>query len=101
MAESNKHNTRRIGKGMTFVAWIIALSLLAFFFENRLAKQRNPNQAVYSRINAAGVQEVVLKRNRVGHYVTTGTVNGHPLSFCSIPAPVTLPSPPSLPINLA
>ena len=34
MADSNKHNTRRIGKGMTFVAWIIALSLFTFFFEN-------------------------------------------------------------------
>jgi len=81
MAESNKHNTRRLGKGMTFVAWIIALSLLTFFFENRLTKQRNPNQAVYSRINAAGIQEVVLKRNRFGHYVTMGTVNGHAVEF--------------------
>ena len=81
MGESNKHNTRRIGKGMTFVAWIIALSLFTFFFENRLTKQRNPNQAVYSRINAAGIQEVILKRNRFGHYVTTGTVNGHAVEF--------------------
>ena len=96
MADSNKHNTRRIGKGMTFVAWIIALSLLAFFFENRLAKQRNPNQAVYSRINAAGIQEVVLKRNRFGHYVSTGTVNGHAyfdnvrLFAFEVPEPATM-----------
>jgi aspartyl protease family protein len=81
MGESNKHNTRRLGRGMTFVAWIIALALFALFFEDRLAKQRNPNQAVYSRVNAAGIQEVVLKRNRFGHYVTTGTVNGHPVEF--------------------
>ncbi len=81
MAGSEKQYTRRIGKVMTFSAWIVALVLLTLFFNNKLDKQRNPNQAVYSRINEAGVQEVLLKRNRFGHYVTSGTVNGHSVEF--------------------
>lgn len=70
-----------MGKGMTFAAWLIVLVLLTLFFENKLEQQRNPNQAVYSRINDAGIQEVVLKRNRFGHYVTTGTVNNRTVEF--------------------
>jgi aspartyl protease family protein len=74
-------DARRIGKGMTFAAWIIALVLMTLFFNNKLEQQRNPNQAVFTRVNAAGVQEIVLKRNRFGHYVTSGTVNGDPVEF--------------------
>ncbi len=81
MADSNKHNTSRMGRGMTFAAWIVALGLLTLFFNNKLEKQRNPNQSVYSRIDAAGIPEVILKRNRFGHYVTTGTVNGRSVEF--------------------
>lgn len=81
MADSDKRYTGRIGKGMTFAAWLIVLGLLTLYFNNKLVSQNNPNQTVYSRINDAGIQEVVLKRNRYGHYVTTGTVNGHSVEF--------------------
>jgi aspartyl protease family protein len=81
MSDSQQPDTRRIGKGMTIAAWLILLVLLTLFFNSRLDRQRNPNQAVFSRINAAGVQEVVLKRNRYGHYVTSGTVNDLPVEF--------------------
>jgi len=81
MAGSNNHNSSRLGKGMTLVAWIIALGLLTLFFNNRLGKQRNPNQTVFSRIDTAGNPEVILKRNRFGHYITAGSVNGHSVEF--------------------
>ena len=81
MADPDKQLRHRIGKGMTVGAWILVLVLLTLFFENRLDRQRNPNQAVYSRINSAGIYEAVLKRNRYGHYVTTGTVNAQPVEF--------------------
>ncbi|HED19162.1 MAG TPA: TIGR02281 family clan AA aspartic protease [Gammaproteobacteria bacterium] len=81
MADPGKHSTSRLGKGMTLAAWIIALGLLTLFFNNRLDKQRNPNQSVYSRIDDAGRPEVFLKRNRFGHYITTGTVNGRSVEF--------------------
>ena len=66
---------------MIFAAWIVFLALLALFFADRLERQRNPNQAVVTRVNDAGISEVVLKRNRYGHYVTSGTVNGHAVEF--------------------
>lgn len=81
MTNQQQPETRRLGKGMTFAAWILALVLLTLFFNYKLDQQRNPNQAVFTRVNAAGVQEVVLKRNRFGHYVTSGTVNGVPVEF--------------------
>ncbi|MFQ5645162.1 MAG: TIGR02281 family clan AA aspartic protease [Thiogranum sp.] len=81
MADPDKQNTSRLGKGMTLAAWVIALGLLTLFFNNKLDKQRNPNQSVYSRIDDAGTPEVVLKRNRFGHYVTSGTVNGRRVEF--------------------
>jgi aspartyl protease family protein len=81
MADSDKRGTSRLGKGMTFAAWIVALGLFTLFFENRLDEQRNPNQSVYTRVNESGVREVVLKRNRFGHYVTSGAVNDHAVEF--------------------
>ncbi len=65
---------------MIVAAWIVALLLLTLFFNDRLERQRNPNQNVYSRVEN-GVSEVVLKRNRYGHYVTSGSVNGVPVVF--------------------
>jgi aspartyl protease family protein len=81
MAESDKQGTTRLGKAMTLAAWIVALLLLTLFFENRLDQQRNPNQSVYARVNDRGVQEVILKRNHFGHYVTVGAVNNHAVEF--------------------
>ena len=81
MTQTPHQDSRRIGKWMTFAAWVIALGLLTLFFSDRLDKQRNPNQTVYSRVNEEGVQEVVLKRNRFGHYVTSGAVNGKRVEF--------------------
>lgn len=66
---------------MTIAAWLILLVLLTLFFSHKLDQQRNPNQAVFSRVNDAGIQEVVLKRNRFGHYVSNGEVNGQPVEF--------------------
>jgi len=81
MPDSEAPETRRIGKAMTIAAWVILLILLTLFFNDKLEQQRNPNQAVFSRVDAAGVQEIVLKRNRFGHYITSGTVNGIPVEF--------------------
>jgi aspartyl protease family protein len=81
MTNQQEPGTRRLGKTMTFAACILALGLLTLFFNNRLAEQRNPNQTVFSRVDASGIEEVVLKRNRFGHYVSSGTVNGSPVEF--------------------
>jgi aspartyl protease family protein len=59
----------------------IPLALGAFFFDDLLGKQYNPNQNLQTRSGEEGVREVVLQRNRFGHYVTSGEINGQPVTF--------------------
>jgi len=66
---------------MIFSAWILALVLLMAYFNYFMEKEQNPNQSVYSRVDESGVTEVVLKRNRYGHYVTSGKINGVDVRF--------------------
>lgn len=68
--------TQRTGRGMLTLAWIAALGLATVFFSGVLERRENPNQRVESSVNA-GVAEVRLERNRYGHYVATGTINGN------------------------
>jgi aspartyl protease family protein len=65
---------------MIAVAWIILLGLLTLLFSNYLDKQNNPNQSPLS-LNQQGRQQVVLERNRSGHYVVSGRINNSPVVF--------------------
>ncbi len=71
----------RLGRGMIIMAWILALGLLTLFFNNWLEGERNPNQKVLSRVSGDGAPEVVLQRNRFGHYVASGRINGKTVEF--------------------
>ncbi len=71
----------RIGKGMVFAAWAALLALVAFLFQGELERQFNPNPDPRSDVAASGSREVVLHRNRAGHYVATGEVNGKTVEF--------------------
>ncbi|MDM8557717.1 TIGR02281 family clan AA aspartic protease [Candidatus Parabeggiatoa sp. HSG14] len=72
---------QRLGKGMIYAAWLLALILLTLFFNHYLDKQQNPNQKLTTQFHQDGVREVSLKRNRHGHYVANGTINGQPVVF--------------------
>lgn len=69
------------GKFMLLAAWIGVLALLTVVFGAWDEKQRNPNQRPDSTRGADGSVEVVLQRNRQGHYVAGGTINDHPVTF--------------------
>jgi len=71
----------RFGKAMLIAAWIVGLALLVLFFNNLLEHQHNPNPDPALEINAAGLPQVVLQRNRMGHYVARGSINGVPVTF--------------------
>lgn len=75
------HEHRRIGGVMQALAWISLLGFGVFFFSDLLEKQYNPNQSVQTRQGNNGQVEVVLTRNKFGHYVTTGLINGQPVTF--------------------
>jgi len=72
---------KRIGIGMLVMAWLVFMGLLGFYFQDVLDDQRNPNQQIVTDYHAGGVREVVLQRNKFGHYVTAGTINGERVVF--------------------
>ena len=73
--------TNKIGKLFVWLAWIIAIALLMFFFEDILNKQFNPNSQPEVSLSSSGQAEVTLKQNRQGHYVTKGTINEASVTF--------------------
>jgi len=77
--EEQQHSS--IGKAMLVLAFIIVLGMMSWFFSGILEKQRNPNQQVLRSISTEGKPEVVLQRNRYGHYMATGSINNHPVDF--------------------
>ncbi|MGD8629114.1 MAG: retropepsin-like aspartic protease [Gammaproteobacteria bacterium] len=82
MRTKNRHadHGQRLGKGMIIAAWVLLLVLLTWFFNDRLDAQRNPNRQLEAA-PPGEVPEVRLQRNRYGHYVASGTINGHPVEF--------------------
>jgi aspartyl protease family protein len=73
--------TNKIGKLFVWLAWILAIALLMFVFEDELYKQYNPNSQPQVSLNSSGQAEVILKQNRQGHYVTNGNINETSVTF--------------------
>jgi len=74
-------NATNFGISMVALAWILLLGLLVWWFANYEESKRNPNQQISARITDEGAQEIVLQRNRYGHYVATGSINNKPVTF--------------------
>ncbi|HEX2827230.1 MAG TPA: TIGR02281 family clan AA aspartic protease [Burkholderiales bacterium] len=67
-------------RGGTLLHTLIWLALLgggAGLFYGYLEHQMNPNRAP----QMTGAGEIVLKRNRAGHFVAGGAINGHKVNF--------------------
>lgn len=74
-------NTKNIGRSFIWIAWIIAIALLVFLFQDILDKQYNPNSQPSSYIDEQGKAEVHLKQNRQGHYLANGRINDINVNF--------------------
>ncbi len=72
---------RPVGLGMLVGAFAIGLGLLTLFFDGYLDRQQNPNQRPISQVTADGQIEVILQRNRQGHYVAGGQINNSDATF--------------------
>ncbi|MEG7522842.1 MAG: TIGR02281 family clan AA aspartic protease [Chromatiales bacterium] len=70
-----------MGRWMIFAAWALLLGLLAMFFSNLLEQQSNPNRDLVNSSTESGPKEITLLRNRAGHYVAPGFINGAPVIF--------------------
>lgn len=81
MSDDKDQFSSKAGRYMVFAAWIGVAVLLTWFFSDYLDSRWNPNRNVVSRANLDAPAEVVLQRNRYGHYVASGQINGKPVVF--------------------
>ncbi|WP_371188172.1 TIGR02281 family clan AA aspartic protease [Thalassotalea maritima] len=73
--------SKKIGKTMMWIAWLLFFILAFMFFQNTLEKQANPNQRPELALTEDGRSQVILERNRMGHYVASGSINANDVVF--------------------
>jgi aspartyl protease family protein len=66
------------GKIMLTAAWLLILAGLYWYFSVREARETNPNTVIALNRQQG---ELTLLRNRSGHYVADGEINGRPVTF--------------------
>jgi len=76
-----RENPPTFSKVTIAIIWIILLTATTFLFNNVLDGINNPNQQISISLNNNGVEEIILKRNKFGHYLATGEINGHAVDF--------------------
>ena len=69
---------RRSGTMMLGIAWLLILGGLYWYFSGWDARETNPNPA---RALNQQQGELTLTRNRAGHYVAEGAINGRRTTF--------------------
>ena len=62
---------------MLVIGWLIIIGIVFWVFYEWDERQSNPNRALV----AAPGGEIVLQRNRAGHYLADGEVNGRRVTF--------------------
>jgi len=70
----------RAGTTMTAIAWVVLLVFLFGIFDHFIDQRNNPNQNVVTAVYGQQKQ-ITLQRNPYGHYVSSGTINGHNVVF--------------------
>ncbi len=80
MTES-KPNSKTMGKGMLIASWVIGLALLTQAFDWFEKARINPNQNPKVSFSEQGQAQLVLERNRFGHYLFDGQINGYSTTF--------------------
>lgn len=71
-------NRRFVARLFTHLTWIIILGLFYLFFQQKWLQQNEPNHNLMTTVSTASV---VLQRNRQGHYIAPGQINGLPVRF--------------------
>jgi len=70
-------DTARIGRWMIYLAWLAVLMLVTWLFSGIHDRQYHPNR----NLSVSADAEVVLKRNRWGHYIASGYINDTAVTF--------------------
>lgn len=70
-----------LSKPVITIIWIVLLGVTTVLFNGLLDDINNPNKELTITLNDMGNKEVVLERNRYGHYVASGEINNQPVEF--------------------
>lgn len=81
MENPQHQEQKKIGATMMALMWLGIFAFLGVFFSEILDKQNNPNQSINTATLSGNVKELVLQRNRYGHYVANGEINSKPVVF--------------------
>jgi len=73
-------DTHKTGTAMIVAACILGMFILTWFFGDMEKDQHNPNRDPDS-LHFVDAVEVDLQRNRQGHYMVTGEINGQAVEF--------------------
>ena len=90
-----QHSTKKLGMMFTLSGWILGFLLLGLIFSKVLDNQTNPNQSVATSKDSQYL-EIVLERNRYGHYIFDGEINQRKVTFLVDTGATTT----SIPLNL-
>lgn len=66
---------------MFALMWVGILAIMWLLFSDVLDKQNNPNQSASTQVLSGDIRELVLLRNRMGHYVANGSINSQQVTF--------------------
>lgn len=72
---------RRLARLFQAAFWLLLLAGLALIFSGYLERRDHPNRHLRVTDLAGTGEPVVLRRNRAGHYLAPGEINGHPVLF--------------------
>lgn len=73
----NLDTTKTMGRTMAVLAWLCFFVLAGVFFNDYLNDKQQPNRG----LSLNNSQQVELVRNRAGHYIAPGEINGVPVQF--------------------
>lgn len=78
--DEHRHG-HKAGGWMMYLMWVALLALVAILMQGWLDRQYNPNRHLTVNASSEGTAQVILKRNRYGHYVSPGLINGEEAVF--------------------
>jgi aspartyl protease family protein len=78
-SDADSHRlSRHLGGALRHtIVWLVLMAVVGGFFYRYLSNDLNPNRFPH----VTGTGEIVLKRNRAGHFVAAGAINGQPVTF--------------------
>jgi len=71
----------RLARWMIVIAWLVFLALLTMLFSTWLERQSNPNRELRVTADSSREPSLMLQRNRAGHYLAPGEIDGVQVTF--------------------